>query len=301
MLEHGTHRGIILIRDMIRMTTTPPFAVRRVALLFPLLLLLTSALLQPPTTTSAHHHHRHRHQRRPVPTSVNRGRRLQSTVNGMVKRGRWFQARLLLEQHIYDFSHVPLGDGETVKDEHCCVARSFLLLALQCQREGDVDGARAAFREGAERFELAAFSVHGERGEEAQDSSSIRSSSSGCREALEGGCPDCRRAAGQLYQSWGLLESKQGRNALAYSLVRRAVKLDPSLAPVLRWHVWRPLASPPGLEANPRLSWPGDAIEERVLEKTMKDTPLYREAFDVPLRPHRQPASAGGWGSFVGA
>ena len=171
----------------------------------------------------------------PVYSRVNRGQRLQRTANAMVKRGQWPQAKKLLETHIYDFHNVPLGNTEKKKDEYCCVAYSYLLLALHCQREGNIEAARAAFREGAERFEETAHEI---------------------------GCSDCRRAAARLYQSWGLLESKQGYSARAYVLVRRAVRLDDRNAPVLRWHIWARL-QPSGYK------WP-DIIDERVLSRTFR-------------------------------
>jgi len=92
------------------------------------------------------------------------------------------------------------------------MARSFLLLALTCQRLGMVSEARAAFREGARRFEST---------------------------AEERECAQCRAAAAQLYQSWGLMESKLGHFPIAWALVTKSVVLDSSNAAVLKWALWK--------------------------------------------------------------
>ena len=243
----------------------------------------------------------------PRATFLSRSLRLQSTVNSMVKRGRWDRAGQLLETHIYDFSHVPLGSDEREEDAHCAVARSFLLLALHCQREGNVDAARAAFREGAERFEAmglggidTAYGADG-AGEEEEEEESLTSKrrgeegEEGNEEEDESGCEDCRRAAARLYQSWGLLESKQGHSARAFALVMRAVKLDPSLSGVLRWRMWNPLQ--PG-----DYRWP-EQITDRVVSKTIRDTPRYfdsgflRTEIDTAAAATATAVTAGGSGS----
>lgn len=40
---------------------------------------------------------------------------------------------------------------------------------------------------------------------------------------------------GRLLQTWGLLESRLGEDALALRLLRRCVAVDGRLAPVLKW------------------------------------------------------------------
>eukprot|EP00966_Prymnesium_polylepis_P019489 449444-Prymnesium_polylepis.1 len=47
------------------------------------------------------------------------------------------------------------------------------------------------------------------------------------------------RTDAKLMQAWGLFESKQGNLDRAKRLLQRAVALDPSLAAVLRWKIFR--------------------------------------------------------------
>jgi tetratricopeptide (TPR) repeat protein len=77
--------------------------------------------------------------------------------------------------------------------------QTWLLLALLEQKVGEPARARAAFQEGIQL------------------------------------CPSCAR----LTQAYALFESKQGNMLTALTLARRAVALDPSLAPILRWKMFR--------------------------------------------------------------
>lgn len=109
-------------------------------------------------------------------------------------------AKRLYELHLYEWDKMPKEiDEENETLDHICVAKTYLLLALHLQRIGDIDGARSAFREGAERFEA---------------------------DAEQRGCEHCRSEAAQLYLSWGLLESKQDKFEFAWLLVTKAVQLD---------------------------------------------------------------------------
>ena len=80
-----------------------------------------------------------------------------------------------------------------------CSGRTFLLLALQLQRMSEFELARVAFSEGIVHF----------------------------------------KSDAKLMQAWGLFESKQGNMDRAKRLLHRAVALDPSLAAVLRWKLFR--------------------------------------------------------------
>mmetsp|Transcript_80105 Transcript_80105/g.156639 ORF Transcript_80105/g.156639 Transcript_80105/m.156639 type:complete len:278 (+) Transcript_80105:99-932(+) len=146
-------------------------------------------------------------------TALDRGLRLQQTARSLVGRGNVTQAVRLYETHIFEFGSIVKTEG-TETEDHVCTARSYLLLALSCQRVGRINDARLAFREGAERFE---------------------------RTAKERDCAECRAWAARLYQSWGLLESKLGHLPLAWALVTKAVCLDKSNEGVLRWAMWRSL------------------------------------------------------------
>ena len=86
------------------------------------------------------------------------------------------------------------------------VGRAFLLLALTQQRRGETELARRAFQRG--------IALH--------------------------------RTDARLMQAWGLFESKHGSMSRALRLLRRAVALDPSLSPVLEWHIFRPPATATG-------------------------------------------------------
>lgn len=130
-------------------------------------------------------------------------------------------AKRLYELHLYEWDKMPKEiDEENETLDHICVAKTYLLLALHLQRIGDIDGARSAFREGAERFEA---------------------------DAEQRGCEHCRSEAAQLYLSWGLLESKQDKFEFAWLLVTKAVQLDQDKIGVLRWRIWDP-------RQNPRIS-----------------------------------------------
>lgn len=82
------------------------------------------------------------------------------------------------------------------------LAEAFFILALFSQKR-DLGLARYCFR-------LAAYS------------------------ALSGGRKD-KKAASKAFVAWGLMESKYGTIIAAQRLLRRAVELDESKAPVLRW------------------------------------------------------------------
>jgi tetratricopeptide (TPR) repeat protein len=77
--------------------------------------------------------------------------------------------------------------------------QTWLLLALLEQKVGEPARARAAFQEGIQL------------------------------------CPSCAR----LTQAYALFESKQGNMFTALALARRAVALDPSLSPILRWKMFK--------------------------------------------------------------
>lgn len=159
----------------------------------------------------------------------------------MIRRSKHDSAKRLYETHIYHWDQVPKGymsEEEEVCD-HVCVAQTYLLLALHCQRMGDIEAARSAFREGAERFEA---------------------------DAQSRGCEDCRSHASKLYVSWGLLESKQSNLELAWLLLAKAVRLDRSNVPVLRWKIWDP-------RCNPDMKWP----VRRNLAKEVEDIQKYEE------------------------
>jgi len=150
---------------------------------------------------------------------VHRARRMHVSANKLIKLGKWDKARELYELHLYDWNHHHDHNLLEKKEEpHVvapdleeseCVADTYLLLALHCQRMRDIEGSRAVFREGALRFERSGES-----------------------------CPTCRRRASTLYQSWGLLESKLENFSLAWGLLLRAVMLDRRNYPVLRWKIF---------------------------------------------------------------
>jgi tetratricopeptide (TPR) repeat protein len=189
----------------------------------------------------------------PTVNSLDRGLRLQATANRLVKSGKLERALKLYETHIYAWRCVPSPVPTETAQEHVCTARSFLLLALTCQRLGLVSDARAAFREGARRFEST---------------------------AAERECVQCRAAAAQLYQSWGLMESKLGHYPLAWALVTKAVVLDKSNAAVLKWALWKQHLKPH--MRKPRL----------VLKVAMKNTHEYRPARKLPAQASQAPSGA---------
>jgi len=197
---------------------------------FFLLLATTSALAPTRSLTGA-----------PKYSSLSRAMRLHQTARSMIRQSKHDSAKRLYETHIYNWEAVPKAYASEEEEicDHICVAQTYLLLALHCQRMGDVEAARAAFREGAERFEA---------------------------DAKSRGCSDCRAHASKLYVSWGLLESKQSNLELAWLLLAKAVRLDRSNVPVLRWKIWDP-------RCNPEMKWP----VRRNLAKEVEDIRKYEE------------------------
>ena len=108
-------------------------------------------------------------------------------------------------------------------------ARAFLLLALHLQRLNDHAAARAAFSSGVV----------------------------------------ADRTDGQLMQAWALFESKYGSMARASSLIKRAVKLDPSLKAVLRWDMWRRIP-PPQAQSGPPATF---VVQEPPVKYTIPSAP----------------------------
>lgn len=203
---------------------------------FFILLLATTSALAPPRSFGSG----------PKYSSLSRAMRLQQTARSMIRQCKHDSAKRLYETHIYNWEGVPKAYASEEEEicDHICVAQTYLLLALHCQRMGDVKAARAAFREGAERFEA---------------------------DAKSRGCNECRAHASKLYVSWGLLESKNSNLELAWLLLAKAVNLDRSNVPVLRWKIWDP-------RYNPEMKWPVRAdlaaeVEDiRKYEEFIKDT-----------------------------
>jgi hypothetical protein len=103
-------------------------------------------------------------------------------------------------------------DELSADDEHCDHAKlavTTLLLALLLQRLGDVKQTRSVF---LNFFRIAVV-------ESAEDE-------------------ECACSA-KVLQAYALFEMKQGHSLKSLDIVCKAVKLDPSLAPVLRWKQFR--------------------------------------------------------------
>jgi len=116
-----------------------------------------------------------------------------------------------------------------------------------------VSEARTAFREGARRFEST---------------------------AEERECAQCRAAAAQLYQSWGLMESKLGHFPLAWALVTKSVVLDNSNAAVLKWALWK-------VHLKPHMRKPRMVLKV-VMKNTHDYSPLKNRAEQSALPPITQ-------------
>jgi len=199
-----------------------------------LCMLATASALVPPASAG----------RTPKYSSLSRAVRLQQSARSMIRRSKHDSAKKLYETHIYDWAKVPKAytSAEEEVDDRVCVAQTYLLLALQCQRMGDVGSARAAFREGAERFEA---------------------------DADHHDCESCRAHASKLYVSWGLLESKHKNLELAWLLLAKAVRLDRTNVPVLRWKIWDPRYNP-DMRFGRRLDLAKEVEDIRKYEELMK-------------------------------
>lgn len=96
-------------------------------------------------------------------------------------------------------------DSEEEHCDHAALAVSTLLLALHLQRQGDVKGARSVFN----NFFRTVF--------------------------VNGNAPSECKCSAKVLQAYALFEMKRGNQNKGLELIRKAISLDASLTPVLRW------------------------------------------------------------------
>lgn len=137
----------------------------------------------------------------------------------LIKKGKWSSAEKLYRRII----------AELQSEEQCDntkLAVSTLLLALHMQRTGDIKATRAVFLNFFRRITL-----------EEEDEEE-----------------ECTCSA-KVLQAYALFEMKNGHSAKSLEIIRRAVRMDEGLSPVLAWKQFRDAAE--GKRYRPTFSFRG--------------------------------------------
>ncbi|KAL3785856.1 hypothetical protein HJC23_008744 [Cyclotella cryptica] len=127
----------------------------------------------------------------------------------LIKKGKWSSAEKIYRRIIDEL-------GAEEQCDNTKLAVSTLLLALHMQRTGDIKATRAVFLNFFRRVALA----H-EKEEEVHKCS----------------------CSAKVLQAYALFEMKNGHSAKSLEIIRRAVKMDEGLSPVLGWKQFRDAAA----------------------------------------------------------
>eukprot|EP00543_Licmophora_paradoxa_P002359 CAMPEP_0202452944 /NCGR_PEP_ID=MMETSP1360-20130828/11045_1 /ASSEMBLY_ACC=CAM_ASM_000848 /TAXON_ID=515479 /ORGANISM="Licmophora paradoxa, Strain CCMP2313" /LENGTH=233 /DNA_ID=CAMNT_0049071917 /DNA_START=110 /DNA_END=807 /DNA_ORIENTATION=- len=131
-----------------------------------------------------------------------------------IKQGNRKHAECIYRRIIEDL----MEENEEDDCDHAKLAVTTLLLALLLQQKNDHKGARKVFLNFFRMLFL-----------------------TGLGEETECAC------SAKVLQAYALFEMKQGNSKKSRQLAERAVKLDPSLAPVLKWKQFRDVVSNKGM------------------------------------------------------
>ncbi len=129
----------------------------------------------------------------------------------LIKNGKWESAEKLYRRIIADLT----SDDDDC--DHTKLAVSTLLLALHMQRTGDIKATRAVFLAFFRRVALA----------EEEENEELHKCS----------------CSAKVLQAYALFEMKNGHPAKSLEIIRRAVKMDGQLSPVLGWKQFRDAAA----------------------------------------------------------
>lgn len=134
-------------------------------------------------------------------------------ARSLIKEGKWTFAEKIYRRMIAELSDEDRRGGDC--DQCAQLAVSTLLLALHLQRMGDVKAARVTFL----RFFRRVAATEGEE--------------------------ELRRCAcsAKVLQAYALFEMKNGHAAKSLGIIRRAVRMDEELRPVLEWKQFRDAAA----------------------------------------------------------
>ena len=143
-----------------------------------------------------------------------------------IKDGQYTQAELIYKRIINEI----LNENEDEKCDHAKLAVTTLLLALHCQRMGDMKKTRSVF---LSFFRVVTMknSSHGHHNHDHdhdQDHHVVGNSDH----------PQCACSA-KVLGAFALFEMKQGNKGKAFQIVQKAVEFDPSMKPVLNWKQFR--------------------------------------------------------------
>lgn len=132
-----------------------------------------------------------------------------------IKDGRYTQAEQIYKRIIDEI----LNENEDEKCDHAKLAVTTLLLALHCQRMGDMKKTRSVFLS----F-FRAVTMDSRDHDQRDDSDSDH--------------PQCACSA-KVLGAFALFEMKQGNTFKSFQIIQKAVDFDPSMEPVLNWKQFR--------------------------------------------------------------
>jgi hypothetical protein len=141
-----------------------------------------------------------------------------------VKDGHYKQAEIIYKRIIDEIMAESSEDGEC---DHAKLAVTTLLLALHCQRMGDLKKTRSVF--------LSFFRVV-----------VVSHTSKNNTKNHDGRHPQCACSA-KVLGAFALFEMKQGNTKKSLEIAKKAVEFDPGLAPVLNWKQFRDVKERSGL------------------------------------------------------
>mmetsp|Transcript_6293 Transcript_6293/g.9831 ORF Transcript_6293/g.9831 Transcript_6293/m.9831 type:complete len:232 (+) Transcript_6293:168-863(+) len=126
-----------------------------------------------------------------------------------VKDGRYKQAEVIYKRIINEI----MADEEDGECDHAKLAVTTLLLALHCQRMGDLKKTRSVF---LSFYRVVVVNSYTENESHPQ-------------------CACCAKVLG----AFALFEMKQNNSKKALEIARKAVEFDPAMKPVLNWKQFR--------------------------------------------------------------